>query len=267
MSHIQTGPGRLALCIEYDGSAFHGWQAQSDPRLPTVQESLEKALGRVADHPVRVHCAGRTDTGVHASGQVVHFDTASIRPLKAWIQGVNSLLPPQIAVLDALQVPAEFHARFSALSRRYRYRISNRPVRPAINAGILTHCHIPLDERAMHEAGQLLLGERDFTSFRGAGCQSNTPMRNVMSLVVSRQGEEVLIDIEANAFLLHMVRNVAGVLMVIGEGRQPPSWAGEVLAARDRTVAASTAPANGLCLVEVRYPAHFNLPWMGSGAK
>jgi tRNA pseudouridine38-40 synthase len=267
MTHPMTGPGRLALCIEYDGSAFHGWQAQADPQLATVQESLEQALGSVADHPVRVHCAGRTDTGVHATGQVVHFDTPSRRPLKAWILGVNSLLGRHVAVRDAIQVPAEFHARFSALSRRYRYRICNRPVRPAIGASFLTHHHLPLDADAMHEAGQLLLGECDFTSFRGAGCQSNTPMRNVISLAVHRDGDEVIMEIEANAFLLHMVRNIAGVLMVIGEGRRDPAWAGEVLAARDRTLAATTAPANGLCLVNVAYPVHFRLPWMGSAAK
>jgi tRNA pseudouridine38-40 synthase len=267
MNHPTTGPGRLALRIEYDGSAFHGWQAQADPRLPTVQESLEVALASVADHPVRVHCAGRTDTGVHATGQVVHFETSSSRPLKAWIQGVNSLLGSRVAVRDAVQVPDDFHARFSALSRRYRYSICNRAVRPAINASFLTHCHLPLDVQAMHEAGQLLLGERDFTSFRGAACQSSTPMRNVMELAVTRQGEEVFMDIEANAFLLHMVRNIAGVLILIGEGRQAPAWAGAVLAARDRTLAATTAPPNGLCLVAVRYPDHFRLPWMGSGSK
>ena len=265
MTSPGTVPVRLALCVEYDGSAFHGWQAQTDPRLPTVQESLEKALSSVADHPVRVHCAGRTDTGVHAIGQVVHFETSSIRPLRAWVHGVNSMLDKHVAVLDAVAVDDVFHARFSALSRRYRYRISNKSVRPVLEANFLTHHHLPLDENAMHEAGQLLLGERDFTSYRGGACQSKTPMRNVTSLQVYRAGDEVVMEIEANAFLLHMVRNIVGVLMVIGEGRQPPRWAGEVLAARDRTMAAVTAPPNGLCLVKVSYPAKYQLPWNQSG--
>ena len=260
----ESGSARFALCVEYNGSAFHGWQAQLEDGLPTVQESLEAALGSVADHPVRLHCAGRTDTGVHACGQIVHFDTPSQRPLKAWVQGVNSLLGRQVAVRWAHHVSTGFHARFSALSRCYRYCIYNAPVRPALLDGLVTFQHRPLDAGAMHEAGQALLGERDFTSFRGAACQSATPMRNVMALSVTRFGAYVALDIEANAFLLHMVRNIAGTLMAIGSGDRPLAWAGEVLAARDRTVAAATAAPAGLCLVRVRYPDEFGLPEPGA---
>jgi len=251
---------RIALLVEYDGSVFKGWQAQLDPVLPTVQESLERALSRIADHPLRVHCAGRTDTGVHAAGQVVHFDTASVRPLKAWVQGTNTLLPPQVCVRWAGEVPADFHARFSALSRCYRYCISNEPVRPALLGSFLTHWRQPLDAALMHTAGQYLLGEHDFSAYRGQACQSRTPMRRVMALSVRRAGSLVVVDIEANAFLLHMVRNIVGVLLEVGCGRRPPQWAREVLEGRDRTGGAITAPPTGLSLVQVRYPAHFGVP-------
>lgn len=251
---------RIALCVEYDGSAFSGWQAQLSPSLNTVQERLEAALARIADHPLRLVCAGRTDAGVHASGQIVHFEALHERPLKAWVRGANSLLPDSIAVHWAQHVPYDFHARFSALSRRYLYCISNAPVRRALLANRVTQ-HIPrLDAGRMHEAGQLLLGERDFSAFRGAGCQSRTPMRNVIRLAVQRHGDLVLLDIEANAFLLHMVRNIAGVLLAIGDGRRPLEWAAEVLEGRDRTRAAATAPPQGLCLYQVRYPDNFDLP-------
>jgi len=255
-----NSPHRIALCVEYDGSAFSGWQAQLNPHLHTVQESLEQALSRIADHPLRVSCAGRTDAGVHASGQIVHFDTHSERPLKAWVQGTNSMLPAAVAVHWARIMPLDFHARFSAQSRRYRYCILNTRIRPAMLSRFLTRHEKLLDACAMHEAGQYLLGENDFSSFRGAACQSRTAMRNLMSLSVIRHGEHVLIDIEANAFLLHMVRNIAGVLIQIGEGRQPPAWTAELLQLRDRTQAAVTAPPQGLCLCEVRYPKHFDLP-------
>ncbi len=255
-----AAPQRLALCVEYDGSAFNGWQAQLSPRLATVQESLERALSSIAAHPVKLHCAGRTDAGVHGSGQIVHFDTSAVRPLKAWVAGANSMLGPHCAVKWAHPVPDTFHARFSALSRRYRYCIHNTRVRPALLASFVTSHRQPLDAAAMHAAGQYLLGEHDFTSFRGSACQSRTPMRRVLALSVTRHGAYVLIDIEANAFLLHMVRNITGVLMQIGEGRQPPAWAGELLQLRDRTQAAVTAPPNGLCLYQVRYPEHFGLP-------
>lgn len=251
---------RIALGIEYDGSAFSGWQTQLNPHLRTVQESLEQALSAVADHAVTVYCAGRTDTGVHASGQVVHFDTPAERPLKAWVLGGNSNLLPQIAVQWAQQVPSDFHARFSALSRRYRYVICNSPVRPALHHQFLTHHRYPLDAEAMHAAGQHLLGEHDFTSFRAMACQSRTPMRNVTELLVRRAGEYVVVEIEANAFLLHMVRNIVGTLLEVGEGKRPSQWAAELLAFRDRTLAAPTAPPNGLSLIRVRYPAELGFP-------
>jgi tRNA pseudouridine38-40 synthase len=251
---------RIALGVEYDGSAFRGWQAQLDPAQATVQETLEGALTRIADHEVRVHCAGRTDAGVHAAGQVAHFDTASERLAKAWVQGANSLLPPQVAVRWAQPVSADFHARFAATSRRYRYVVCNTGVRPAQLAAFVTWHRNPLDAQAMHAAGQYLLGERDFSAYRAQACQSRTPMRCVTEVSVRRLGELVVMDIEANAFLLHMVRNIMGVLLVIGEGAAPPQWAREVLDARDRTRAADTAPACGLSLLQVRYPEHFALP-------
>lgn len=251
---------RIALCVEYDGTAFSGWQAQLSPRLATVQESLEAALSNIATHPVRVSCAGRTDAGVHASGQIVHFDCQYQRPLKAWVHGVNSHLNERVSVQWAQVVPNDFHARFSALSRRYRYCIYNAPVRPALMAAYLTFHHQVLDVAAMHQAAQFLLGEHDFSSYRGAGCQSPTPIRKVHAVSVTRHGPYVLIDIEANAFLLHMVRNIAGVLMQIGEGRQKLEWSAQLLALKDRTQAAVTAPPEGLCLYQVRYPEHFNLP-------
>jgi len=251
---------RIALCVEYNGSTFSGWQAQANPRVTTVQENLETVLSEIASHPVRVHCAGRTDAGVHATGQVVHFDSFTTRPLKAWVRGANALLCKPVAVRWAHHVTDDFHARFSALSRRYRYLIFNSGARAARMADLVTSHYPPLSAQLMHEAGQMLVGEHDFSSFRGAACQSRTPMRNVMAVQVQRSGDYISIDIEANAFLLHMVRNIAGVLLVIGEGRQVPQWAGQVLAARDRTVAGVTAPPQGLTLVQVRYPGEFGLP-------
>jgi tRNA pseudouridine38-40 synthase len=251
---------RIALGVEYDGSAFHGFQAQLDPALPTVQETLEQALSQVADQPTRLVCAGRTDTGVHASGQVVHFDTTSVRQLKAWVLGANTALKRKIAVRWAHPVPDDFHARFSAYSRRYRYTICNDAVRPAMLTNFVTGHQVPLDADAMHRAGQYLLGERDFTAYRAQSCQSKSPMRCVTEVTVRRHGSLVVMDIEANAFLLHMVRNIMGVLLAIGEGRAPPEWAKTVLDGRDRTQAAKTAPPTGLSLIKVRYPERFGLP-------
>lgn len=260
MPELSLTQARIALGIEYDGSAYSGWQTQLNPRLSTVQESLEQALSKVADVPVTVLCAGRTDAGVHARGQVVHFETAASRPLKAWIHGVNANLARTIAVRWASQVPADFHARFSAVSRRYRYLVSNTAVRPALYSNFLTHHHNVLNVDLMHEAAQSLLGENDFTSFRAAGCQSRTPMRHVSEISVRRRHELVCIEIEANAFLLHMVRNIVGTLLEIGQGDQPVAWMGELLALKDRTRAAPTAPPQGLTLMQVRYPAVFGLP-------
>jgi tRNA pseudouridine38-40 synthase len=251
---------RIALGLEYRGSAYAGWQAQKSPRLPTVQEYLETALSRVAAAPVQVVCAGRTDAGVHAQRQIVHFDTDALRPSRAWVLGCNSLLPPDIAVQWAVDVDARFHARFSALFRRYRYLILDRRVRSALLQGAVCLQRRPVDAALMHEAAQILPGERDFSAFRGAGCQSRTPMRRVDQISVSRHGELVCIDIQANAFLLHMVRNIAGSLLAIGCGDRSPQWLGEVLASRDRRMAAATADAAGLYLVDVGYDEHWMLP-------
>lgn len=256
---------RVALALEYEGSAFFGWQAQRRLNIPTVQETLETVLSRIAAGPVTTICAGRTDAGVHAAFQVVHFDTPSDRDERAWVFGANSQLPRGIAVLWARPVAAEFHARFSATARRYRYLILNRPQRSAHCDRLATQISRPLDADLMHREAQSLLGERDFTSFRGAGCQSNTPMRNVHFATVSRCGDWVVVDIQANAFLLHMVRNIVGTLVAVGGGRQAPGWTAEVLALCDRTRAAMTAPPQGLYLVDVAYPPQFGLPAAAPG--
>ncbi|WP_376691525.1 tRNA pseudouridine(38-40) synthase TruA [Wenzhouxiangella sp. EGI_FJ10409] len=249
---------RLAAGIEYDGSGFYGWQTQR--QSPTVQACLEAALGRVADHPVRVHCAGRTDTGVHAHCQVVHFDTQAVRRERAWVLGTNTHLHPGISVHWVRPVDDDFHARFSATRRRYRYRMLNRWVRPAIERGRVAWVRQPLDAERMHAAARALLGEHDFTSFRAVGCQAKSPVREIHHLSVTRRGSEVVIDIEANAFVYHMVRNVAGTLIPVGTGDRAVSWPGEVLAAVDRTRAGPTAPAEGLYFVAPSYPEHGYLP-------
>ena len=249
---------KLALGIEYDGSRYYGWQRQNEVR--SVQEKLEKALSKVANHPVVVFCAGRTDAGVHGTGQVVHFETTSQRADSAWTLGVNANLPDDIAVRWVKAVPDEFHARFSATARRYRYVIFNQRLRPAILGNGITHFYHPLDVEKMQRAGQCLIGENDFTSFRAVQCQSRTPWRNVMHLNVTRYGPYVIVDIKANAFVHHMVRNIVGSLMEIGCGNQPESWMADLLAAKDRTLAAATAKAEGLYLVAVDYPSHFALP-------
>ena len=255
-----TESRRVALGIEYHGGAYAGWQAQRSPDVTTVQETLEAALSRVADHPVSTVCAGRTDAGVHASAQVVHFDTHAVRPLRAWVMGVNSLLPADVAVQWAREVGPDFHARFSARYRRYRYLVLTRAQRSALAAGSACLERRPLDAPRMHEAAQCLLGERDFSAFRGAGCQSRTPMRRLDRIGVSRAGDLLIIEVEANAFLLHMVRNITGSLLAIGTGDRPPQWLAGVLESRDRTLAAATAPAQGLYLVDVGYDAHRGLP-------
>jgi len=265
LSELDPLPFRIALGVEYDGAAFHGWQRQGSPALPTVQARLEVAVSAIANHPITLICAGRTDTGVHGTGQVVHFNCAVDRGEKAWLQGTNSLLPPSLRVQWAKSVPLTFHARFSALSRRYLYVIYDSPVEPAILAGHLTHTREPLDIDAMHLAGQALLGEQDFTSFRAAGCQSRTPHRNITHLRVTRHHRFIVLDIQANAFLQHMVRNIAGTLMEIGSGRRPVQWTREVLEARDRTRAAKTASPDGLYLVAVQYPEEFALPVLAPG--
>lgn len=251
---------RVALAVEYHGAGFFGWQSQRKLNLPTVQETLESALSQIASAPIVTVCAGRTDTGVSASHQVVHFDTPVTRPEKAWVFGGNTALPGGIAIKWARPVSSEFHARFSATARRYRYIIHNHSTRSAHLGLLTTFFPHALDADLMHREAQCLLGERDFSSFRGAGCQSNTPMRNVHHVEVTRRGEFIVIDIQANAFLLHMVRNIVGTLLAVGSGRQPPGWTAQVFAAKDRTLAAPTAPPQGLYLVDVHYPSEFGLP-------
>jgi tRNA pseudouridine38-40 synthase len=248
---------KIALGVEYDGSGFHGWQYQGDVR--SVQESLEQALSQVADHPVTVHCAGRTDTGVHATGQVVHFETEAQRSERSWILGTNTLLPDDVSIAWASEMPESFHARFSALGRRYRYQILNRPFRSALWRNRAVWIHHPLDEERMHRAAQALVGTHDFSSYRALACQAKHPVRTLYSLQVCREGEIVTIEVHANAFLHHMVRNIAGVLIAIGKGDQAESWASEVLEFRDRTLGGVTAPAQGLCLTKVDYPEEFGL--------
>jgi tRNA pseudouridine38-40 synthase len=249
---------RIALGIEYDGSQFYGWQRQRE--VVTVQEKLEQALSKVANHQVDVSCAGRTDAGVHGTGQVVHFDTDSVRGERGWTMGVNANLPDAIAVTWCKQVSDDFHARFSATARRYRYIIYNSKLRPGILTAGLSHYHQPLDAEKMHQAAQAILGENDFSSFRAAQCQSNSPNRFVHFVNVTRHNQYVVIDIKANAFVHHMVRNIAGSLIAIGKGEQPVEWMAHVLALKDRTQAAETAKPNGLYLIEVDYPESFGLP-------
>ncbi|TAK79325.1 MAG: tRNA pseudouridine(38-40) synthase TruA, partial [Gammaproteobacteria bacterium] len=214
----------------------------------------------VANEPVFLFCAGRTDAGVHATGQVVHFDTHAKRHIDAWLWGTNSHLPPSIVVRWARSMDYRFHARFTAMARRYRYVIFNAPIRPAILSGRVTWHYYPLDIERMREAGQYLIGEQNFNSFRSSQCNSKTPMRNVIAFQVERRGDFVVLEIEANAFLHHMVRNIAGVLMRIGSGLKEPSWMREVLEAKDRRAAAETAPADGLYLTQVRYPEPYIFP-------
>lgn len=248
---------RIALGLEYDGSAFAGWQWQPGKR--TLQAALEEALSFVAAEPVRVVCAGRTDAGVHALEQVAHFDTEVARKPYSWLMGTNTALPEDLRVLWVREVPEDFHARTSAIARFYRYVILNRPMRSALQRRQVTWHYAPLDAGAMAAAAEQLLGEHDFSSFRAQDCQSRSPNRYMHFIHVRREGDRVVIDLCANAFLHHMVRNIAGVLMEVGAGKRPPEWAGEVLRARDRKAAAVTAPAEGLYLAGICYPEAFGL--------
>ncbi|MCS4504418.1 tRNA pseudouridine(38-40) synthase TruA [Arhodomonas aquaeolei] len=253
---------RIALGIEYDGSAYSGWQRQD--HAPSVQADLEAALARIADAPVTVTCAGRTDAGVHATHQVVHLDPPVPRPERAWVRGVTSNLPAAIGVRWMRPVAQDFHARFSARARRYRYVIRTDPLRPVLLRDRVSWTWRALSIEPMRLAAAHLVGEHDFTSFRAVACQAKHPVRRIHELTVSGGDGFVYVDIEANAFLHHMVRNIAGVLMAVGSGDRPPDWAAEVLAARNRRCGGMTAPAGGLYLVGVRYPQVYALPPLGA---
>ncbi|MCA0899096.1 tRNA pseudouridine(38-40) synthase TruA [Microbulbifer agarilyticus] len=256
---LPEGLRRIALGVEYCGTRLRGFQKQKHDPL-TVQETLEKALSRVAAEPVTLVCAGRTDAGVHASSQVVHFDTTALRPVKAWVQGVNTQMPFDVRVHWAQEVPAQFHARFSARSRSYRYLIHSAPTRSAQAASEVTWTERTLDLEAMREGAGHLIGEHDFSSFRAAQCQARSPVRRLTRLDIGRVGQLIVLEVSATAFLHHMVRNIAGVLMAVGRGDRPPEWVQQVLEARDRTAASVTAPPHGLYLVDVQYPPEFTLP-------
>lgn len=249
---------RIALGIEYDGSRFLGWQTQ--PGGGTVQDALEAALATIAAAPIDVICAGRTDRGVHAFGQVVHFDTAAARPDGAWVRGTNAVLPDSVAVLWSRGVSAEFHARYSARARVYRYVLLNRAVRPALAARNVGWCHAPLDVQAMRAAAELLLGEHDFSAFRSAECRASTPVRTLQALDIEQRGERVDFVLRANAFLHHMVRNLVGTLIYVGRRKHAPGWVREVLESRNRANAAPTFAAEGLYLEAVEYETRWELP-------
>jgi len=249
---------RFAAGIEYDGRKYKGWQFQRG--LQTVQDVVQIALSRVADAAVECVCAGRTDAGVHASAQVVHFDTEVVRSERGWRLGANSNLPDDVSVAWLREVPGHFHARYSAVARSYRYLILNRDSRSALAFGRATWERRPLDAARMHSAAQVLVGEHDFSAFRAIECQAKSPLRRVESLEVTRDADWLTLAITANAFLHHMVRNVAGLLMAVGHGESLPERVATVLASRDRKTNAATAPPDGLYLAEVRYPAEFGLP-------
>ena len=249
---------RIVLGLEYAGDAFCGWQSQAHGR--TVQDVLEAALRQIAAHPVRLHCAGRTDTGVHASAQVVHFDTAAQRPPSAWVRGVNALLPSAVVVRWSAEVGDDFHARYLACERQYRYILHNAPTRPAMLAGRVGWFHPPLDAARMAAAAECLVGTHDFSSFRAAGCQSKTPVRVMREAAGARQGDHLVCGFRASGLLHHMIRNLVGALVYVGKGRYPVEWMRELLEACDRTRAAPTFSPDGLYLCGVAYPARWPLP-------
>ena len=249
---------RIALGIEYDGTSYNGWQRQKSGL--GVQQRLEEALSLVADEVIGVTCAGRTDTGVHASGQVVHFDTVAERSDRGWLLGANSNLPDDISVSWVRRVDDEFHARFSATGRSYRYRILNRLQRSALHRHRAWWVHQPLDEVRMNEAAERLVGEHDFSAFRAAGCQAGSAMREITRIEVTRDRDWVTLRVSANAFLMHMVRNITGTLAAIGQGEAPVEWITEVLESGDRKLGGVTAPPHGLTLVAVEYPAEYGIP-------
>ena len=249
---------RLALGISYRGTAYQGWQRQPGGR--TVQDQVERALSRFVDAPVATWCAGRTDAGVHAFNQVVHIDSPVTREPFSWLRGTNRYLPSDIALQWCEAVPADFHARYSAQGRRYRYLLLESAVRPALEAGSAGWVFRPLDADAMRQAALHLIGEHDFSSFRSSECQARSPVKTLRSLQISRRGAYWRFDVDGSAFLHHMVRNIAGLLIEVGRGVRPPSVVRELLAGRDRRANAPTAVAEGLCLRAIDYPAAFRLP-------
>ena len=249
---------RYAIGLEYDGSAFLGWQIQRQE--PTVQGCVEQALARVANQEIRVNCCGRTDTGVHALGQVAHFDSEAVRSERSWVLGLNSHLPAAVSVLWIREVDEAFHARFSTYTRSYRYLILNRWIRPALDANKKSWCRSPLNADNMHRAAQFLVGEHDFTSFRAGACQAQHAVREIHEISVRREGDIIQLDVTANGFLYHMVRNIAGSLLRIGKGEARPEWMNEVLNLQDRSQAAATASPDGLYFLSARYPEQYNLP-------
>ena len=251
--------GRFALGIEYDGTAYHGWQ-QSEARVPSVQGAVEAALSSVADAAVSVTCAGRTDAGVHALCQVVHFDAPSERSARAWLLGATARLPPDIAARWCVPVDEGFSARFSAVARHYRYRLLNRQTRPGFDHAHLSWELRPLDAARMHAAAQALVGEHDFSAFRSSQCEATHAVRDLQSIAVTRAGDEVVVTVRANAFLHHMVRNLVGSLVEVGKGERPSEWIAGLLAGRDRRKAGMTAPARGLVFLGPLYPVGCNLP-------
>ncbi|ADV27782.1 tRNA pseudouridine synthase A [Pseudoxanthomonas suwonensis 11-1] len=251
---------RYALGVEYDGGGFQGWQGLGPSGPSTVQATLERALSSVADQAITVSCAGRTDAGVHAECQVVHFDSTAERDPRAWTLGVTGRLPPTVCVRWCMPVDDAFHARFSARARRYRYTLVNRPVRPALYRSTMAWERRPLDADAMHRAAQALLGENDFSAFRTVHCQAPHARRNLQDIQVRRSGETVSIEVQANAFLHHMVRNIVGSLLEVGAGARDEGWIARLLAGRDRTLAGPTAAPQGLVFLRPLYPAEWGLP-------
>jgi tRNA pseudouridine38-40 synthase len=249
---------RIALVLEYDGSGFCGWQSQ--PSRGAVQDAVEEALTKVACEPIRVVTAGRTDAGVHAAYQVVHFDTQAQRPTMGWVRGANAFLPDSISVLWASQTPDDFHARYCAIERRYFYLLLNHPVRPGLCHGKVGWFHQPLDTRAMQSGAQWLVGEHDFSAFRAAECQARSPIRNLSKIDITRQGDIIVFELRANAFLHHMVRNIVGCLVYVGKRKYPPEWIRQLLEGRRRSEAAPTFPPDGLYLTGITYDDQWQIP-------
>lgn len=262
---LPEGLRRIAAVIEYRGTDYHGFQIQRHD-TQTIQEHLHRAFSVVACEPISLVCAGRTDAGVHATNQLIHFDTQAERPQKAWVKGVNNELPVDIRVRWAKQVAPQFHARFSAVHRRYRYLITDQDVKPALMQDQITWSRFELDIELMQAGANELLGEHDFTSFRAAQCQARNAIRDIQQIRFYRLSTGfIVMEIQANAFLYHMVRNIVGVLLLVGQGRKPVNWVAEVLKAKDRCAAAMTAPANGLYLVRAQYPEALEIPQLALG--